>query len=70
MIVLTEGFFMADSIYDSVPCIFSFLNVVADRLPREESVVRGRSHCTVCGRTLGPLELIPCVSFLALRGKC
>ena len=51
-------------------CIFSFLNVVADRLPREESVVRGRSHCTVCGRTLGPLELIPCVSFLTLRGKC
>lgn len=60
---------MADSIYDRC-CIFSFLNVVADRLPREESVVRGRSHCTVCGRTLGPLELIPCVSFLALRGKC
>ena len=69
MIVLTEGFLWLIRFMIGA-CIFSFLNVVADRLPREESVVRGRSHCTVCGRTLGPLELIPCVSFLALRGKC
>ena len=27
-------------------CIFSFLNVVIDRMPRGESVVKGRSHCT------------------------
>lgn len=51
-------------------CIFSFLNVVADRMPRGESVVRGRSHCTNCGRVLTAWELIPCISFLALRGKC
>lgn len=51
-------------------CIFSFLTVVADRLPKGENVVRGRSHCDNCGRTLTPLELIPCVSFLALGGKC
>lgn len=51
-------------------CIFSFLTVVADRLPQGESVVRGRSHCSSCGRTLTPLELIPCVSFVALGGKC
>ena len=44
-------------------CIFSFLTVVADRLPREESVVSGRSHCTQCGRILTGWELIPCVSY-------
>ena len=51
-------------------CIFSFLNVIIDRMPRGESVVKGRSHCTSCGRVLTPLELIPCVSFLCLGGKC
>ena len=51
-------------------CIFSFLNVVIDRLPRGESVVRGRSHCIGCGRVLTAWELIPCISYLVLRGKC
>lgn len=31
-------------------CIFSFFNVVVDRLPREESVVQEQSHCDVCGK--------------------
>lgn len=30
--------------------IFSFLGVVIWRLPRGESVVKGRSHCPACGR--------------------
>ena len=51
-------------------CIFSFLNVVIDRLPRGESVVNGRSHCTNCGRVLYAWELIPCVSYIFLRGRC
>ena len=51
-------------------CIFSFLNVVIDRLPRAESVVNGRSHCTNCGRVLHAWELIPCVSYIFLRGRC
>ena len=51
-------------------CIFSFLNVVIDRMPRGESVVKGRSHCTNCGRVLTAWELIPCFSFLALKGRC
>ncbi len=50
--------------------IFSFVNVVVYRFPRGISVVSGRSHCPACGRTLGPAELIPCVSYLLLRGKC
>lgn len=51
-------------------CFFSFLNVVVWRLPRGESLVRGRSHCADCGRVLTPWELVPCFSFLALRGRC
>lgn len=50
--------------------LFSFLNVVAFRLPRGEGIVRGRSYCPACGRTLGPGELIPCLSYLLLRGRC
>ena len=51
-------------------CVFSFLNVVAARLPRGESILRGRSHCEECGHTLAAWELIPCISFLLLGGKC
>ena len=51
-------------------CIFSFLNVVADRLPKKQSVVSGRSHCDSCGRNLGVADLVPCFSYIFLRGKC
>lgn len=51
-------------------CIFSFLNVVIYRLPRQESVVRGRSHCTACGHVLTGKELIPIISYLFLHGRC
>ena len=50
--------------------IFSFLGVVIWRLPRGESVVKGRSHCPACGRTLSPAELVPCLSFLVQGGRC
>ena len=48
----------------------SFIGVIGERWPRGEQVVRGRSHCDSCGRTLGPLELVPLVSWLAQRGRC
>ena len=48
----------------------SFLNVVADRLPNDESIVSPPSHCGACGRKLTSLEMIPVVSFLVLRGRC
>ena len=48
----------------------SFLNVVADRLPNDESIVSPPSRCGACGRKLTALEMIPVVSFLALRGRC
>lgn len=49
--------------------IGSFLNVLIDRLPREESI-NGRSHCEFCKKILSPLDLIPVVSFLFLKGRC
>ena len=48
----------------------SFLNVCADRLPAGESIVSPPSHCPSCQRRLTSYELIPVVSFLALRGRC
>lgn len=50
--------------------IGSFIGAAALRLPRGEGVVTGRSHCDGCGRALGVVDLVPVVSFLALRGKC
>lgn len=48
----------------------SFLNVVIDRVPAGQSLLRPGSHCPRCGRALGAAELIPLVSYVALRGKC
>ncbi|UPM50681.1 prepilin peptidase [Synechococcus sp. A10-1-5-1] len=51
-------------------CIGSFLNVVAWRYPRQESVVQPRSHCPDCGTRLGWSENIPVLSWVLLRGRC
>lgn len=51
-------------------CVGSFLNVLADRLPREKSIIKGRSHCEKCKKTLKWNDLIPLFSFLMLKGKC
>lgn len=48
----------------------SFLNVLIDRLPREESVAKGRSYCEHCKKPLLWYDLIPLVSFVLLKGKC
>jgi leader peptidase (prepilin peptidase) / N-methyltransferase len=50
--------------------IGSFLNVVAWRLPRGESLVRPRSKCPACGVQLGALDNVPLLSWLVLRGRC
>jgi len=48
----------------------SFLNVCLSRWPEGESVVKPRSHCRSCGRTLSWWENVPVVSWVALRGRC
>ena len=50
--------------------IGSFLTVVVDRVPRGDSVVAPPSRCGSCGLRLGPLDLVPVLSWLALRGRC
>jgi leader peptidase (prepilin peptidase) / N-methyltransferase len=50
--------------------IGSFLTVVVDRVPRGESVNAPPSRCGSCGLRLGPLDLVPVFSWVALRGKC
>lgn len=49
--------------------IGSFLNVLIDRLPNEESI-NGRSHCDFCKKTIAPYDLIPVLSFILLKGRC
>lgn len=48
----------------------SFLNVCLTRWPEEESIVKPRSHCRACGRTLAWWENVPLASWLVLRGRC
>jgi leader peptidase (prepilin peptidase)/N-methyltransferase len=50
--------------------IGSFLNVVAYRLPRGESLIRPASRCPECERPIRPHHNIPVLSWLLLRGRC
>jgi leader peptidase (prepilin peptidase) / N-methyltransferase len=54
----------------AAPFIGSFLGVVILRLSSGSAIVWGRSACASCDRVLGPLDLFPIVSWLALRGRC
>jgi leader peptidase (prepilin peptidase) / N-methyltransferase len=51
-------------------CVGSFLNCMAWRIIEGESILKGRSHCDVCGHVLSFGDLIPIVSFLVHHGKC
>jgi leader peptidase (prepilin peptidase) / N-methyltransferase len=48
----------------------SFLNVVAYRLPRGESLSRPRSRCPGCETPIRPYDNVPVLSWIALRGRC
>lgn len=50
--------------------IASFLNVCISRLPRDESPLRGRSHCPACGQRIAWYDLVPVLSWLWLGGRC
>lgn len=50
--------------------IGSFLNVVIYRLPKQENFVSGSSYCPHCKHKLGPLDLVPVLSYLLLGRKC
>lgn len=48
----------------------SFLNVVADRVINGESIIKGRSHCDSCKKTLVARDLIPIISIVIAKFKC
>ena len=50
--------------------IGSFLNVVAYRLPRKESLLHPPSRCPYCGTPIKPYDNVPVLGWLWLRGKC
>lgn len=50
-------------------CVGSFCNVLILRMKDERSL-GGRSACVSCQATLQPRDLIPILSWIALRGKC
>ncbi len=52
------------------PFIGSFLGVLITRLPAGEAVAIGRSRCSSCGHALGAFDLVPLLSWLALRRRC
>lgn len=50
--------------------IGSFLNVVAYRLPRGESLSHPGSRCPACGTPIKPYDNVPVLGWLWLRGRC
>ena len=51
-------------------CVGSFLNLVAWRLPRRQSVILPGSHCIRCGQGLAWFDNIPLLGWLLLAGRC
>jgi leader peptidase (prepilin peptidase)/N-methyltransferase len=54
----------------AAPFVGSFLGVLIARLPVGLPVVVARSRCEACERMLGPLDMVPLVSYAVLRGRC
>ncbi len=48
----------------------SFLNVCIARLPQHRSIAWPGSHCPLCKAAIQPIDNIPLLSFLLLRGRC
>ena len=48
----------------------SFANVCIHRLPKDQDVVSGRSHCPKCKKKIFWYDNIPLLSYLLLNGKC
>lgn len=54
----------------AAPFVGSVLGVLIRRLPDHRPVALARSECETCHHVLGWPDLVPLVSFAALRGRC
>lgn len=52
------------------PFIGSFIGLLIERLPVRETVIFGRSRCRSCGTALGPIDLVPLLSWIVNRRRC
>lgn len=57
-------FFIAGVIFGS------FYNVCIFRIPEKLSIINPPSHCYKCNTSLKPLDLVPILSWIMLKGKC
>ncbi len=48
----------------------SFLNLVSDRVTKGKTILKGRSKCDHCNKSLSPKNLIPLISYIIQKGKC
>lgn len=62
--MLTIGSFVLGLVFGS------FFNVAGLRLSKKQSIIHPPSHCPSCNHRLAPIDLIPVVSYLLLKGKC
>ena len=46
------------------------MNVVIHRVPLHQSVVWPASRCPACGEPIRPIDNVPVLSYLLLRGRC
>jgi leader peptidase (prepilin peptidase)/N-methyltransferase len=51
-------------------CIGSFINVVAYRLARRESIIFPGSHCPHCMHRIAFYDNLPLLSYIILKGRC
>ena len=51
-------------------CLGSFFNVLIDRIPRHQSIVKPGSYCTNCGKPIPFSQNIPIISYIVLKGRC
>ena len=46
------------------------IKIPVTRVPEGQSVVQPRSACDSCGHTLGAIDLLPVINWIASRGRC
>ncbi|MCF7874070.1 MAG: prepilin peptidase [Candidatus Omnitrophica bacterium] len=51
-------------------CVGSFLNVCIARFPQDQSIIKPRSYCPHCKKTINWYDNIPVLSYILLRGRC